>query len=45
MKRATVANSSYLPQCEAKYNVRLSSGCFTKGAKFGEATHCGLTKE
>jgi hypothetical protein len=45
VKRATVANSSYLPQCEAKYNVRLSSGCFTEGAKFGEATHCGLTKE
>ena len=45
VKRATSFNPSYLPQCDAMFNACLSSGCFTEGAKFGGATHCGLTKK
>jgi hypothetical protein len=36
---------SFAPQCEAKFSACLSSGCFTEGAQFGGATHCGLTQK
>jgi hypothetical protein len=45
VKRATAINQNYLPQCDANFNACLSSGCFTEGARFGGATHCGLTKK
>ena len=42
VKRATAAHPDYLPQCEAKYSSCMASGCFTEGAGYGGATHCGL---
>jgi len=45
VKRSTSVNPSYLPQCDAKFNACLSSGCFAEGATFGGAAHCGLTKK
>jgi hypothetical protein len=45
VKRATAVNPAYLPECDAKFDACLSSGCFTEGAKFGGASHCGLTKK
>jgi len=45
VKRATSVNPSYLPECDSKFSACLSSGCFTEGASFGGATHCGLTKK
>jgi hypothetical protein len=45
VKRATSVNPGYLPQCADKFNACLSSGCFTEGASFGGATHCGLDKK
>ena len=45
VKRATSVNPNYLPQCDAKFSVCLSSGCFSESARFGGATHCGLTRK
>lgn len=45
VKRASSVNPGYLPQCDSKFSACLSSGCFTEGAKFGGATHCGLTRK
>ena len=44
-KRSASVNPAYLPQCDAKFNECLSSGCFTESANFGGATHCGLVKK
>jgi hypothetical protein len=45
VKRATAVSPGYLPDCDAKFNACLSSGCFTEGKRFGGGTHCGLTKK
>lgn len=45
VKRASASNPGFLPQCEVKFNACLSNGCFTEGASFGGATHCGLTRK
>jgi hypothetical protein len=44
-KRSGSVNPAYLPQCDAKFNECLSSGCFTESANFGGVTHCGLVKK
>lgn len=45
VKRSASVNPSYLPQCDAKFSACLLSGCFSEGARFGGATHCGLTRK
>jgi hypothetical protein len=45
VKRSKSFNPQYLPECDAKFNACLSSGCFTEGASFGGASHCGLAKK
>jgi hypothetical protein len=45
VNRANSVNPRYLPQCDAKFDACLTSGCFAEGARFGAATHCGLTKK
>jgi hypothetical protein len=45
VKRATSFNTNWLPQCDAKFNECLSNGCFTEGAHFGGANHCGLSRK
>jgi hypothetical protein len=42
MKRG---GAEFAQQCVVKFDACLSSGCFTEGARFGGATHCGLTKK
>jgi hypothetical protein len=42
MKRG---DAEFAQQCVVKFDACLSSGCFTEGARFGGATHCGLTKK
>jgi hypothetical protein len=44
IKRSNAVNPAWLPECDAKFSTCLSSGCFTEGAGFGGASHCGLTK-
>jgi hypothetical protein len=33
------------PGCGAKFQQCMKSGCWTEGAKYGGATHCGLAKK
>jgi hypothetical protein len=42
MKRG---GAEFAQLCDSKFSACLSSGCFTEGAKFGGATHCGLIKK
>ena len=31
--------------CDTRFPTCLRSGCWTEGARYGGATHCGLTKK
>lgn len=33
------------PGCGAKFAACMKSGCWTEGAAYGGATHCGLKKQ